>query len=174
MIWTSKQQGIYRGLVKRAWAKESADHPAFFDKKAKESWYRRTLHRELGVWTTKQLGQDHFAAACAVFERIVGESFYWTERSLGGTAAERKRRVAHLIGEQCTLGELDSDFAAGVARKAIGKTPPPVLTQLDLADLLKILDALKEIVRRQTPEHDATEPSEAELDAAGVSEGDPF
>lgn len=176
MSWmTPKQQGIYRGLVTKAWAKtaEPGGVSAIKDKVAKGHWYRRTLHRELHVWTTKQLGQDHFAACCAVFERIVGESFYWTERSLGGTEGERKRRVAHLIGEQCLLGELDSDFAVGVARKAIGRTPPPVLTQLDLRELLKILDALKEVVARQT-ERDATEPTEAELTAAGVTPGDPF
>lgn len=120
------------------------------NKVAKDRWYRARLHAELGVFTTKELGQNQFAAACAVFERLVGESFYWTERALGGSDGERKRRAVFLIMETIEQGELDGVYADGVARQALGIDHTPQLGQLSFAELLKVLDALKEIVRRNT------------------------
>jgi hypothetical protein len=145
--WTPRQQGVYRGLVAAAWQKQGGG-----DRAAHDRWYRETLHAELGVYSTKQLDQNKYAAACAAFEQIVGDSFYWTERALGGTDAERKRRVVHLIEEmkpRLVKAGVDLDYADGAARQAIGNKPLTYpLESHSLPELLAILGALKAVVTR--------------------------
>lgn len=175
MKWTPKQQGIYRRLVSGAWKKNALAHGiAEKDKAEKERWYRRMLHAELSVWTTKELGQNDFAKACAAFEAIIGDSYYWTLRALGGTDAERKRRLLHQIAEECRKADVDEDYARGIARQSLQSDTTPLLEQLTPEQLATVLIALKIHVRRMGPEHDAAEPTAEELAAAGVTEGDPW
>jgi hypothetical protein len=175
MTWTPKQQGIYRRLVTAAWKKHAGGNGiAEKDKPAKERWYRKQLHAELGVWTTKELSQNDFAKACATFEAIIGESIYWATRALGGKESERKRRALHAIREQCRKADIEEDYARGIARQALKRDTLPWLDDLTADELITLMQLIKYNARQMQPEHDAAEPTEAELAAAGVTKDEPW
>lgn len=175
MIWTNRQQAIYRRLVAVAWKKYAqANSVDEKNKAAKERWYRAALHAELSVWTTKELRQNDFAKACATFETLIGESIYWTTRALGGKEGERKRRALHAIKELCQQADLAEDYARGIARRALKRETLPWLDDLTADELISVMQLIKYNVRQLQGEHDAAEPSDAEPAASGVTEGDPW
>lgn len=173
MIWSAKQQGIYRTLVNKAW-KEHAQAKTIVekDKVAKNAWYRRALHAELGVWSTKELSQDYFAKACAIFEAMLGDSIYWATRALGGKEAERGRRALFAIRELCAGHDVDEDYARGISRQALNRETLPHLDDLSAEDLITVMQVMKYNVLHKHAEHDAAEPNEAQLAAAGVTGDD--
>lgn len=148
MGFTKRQQGIYRSLVEKAWRRHAQENGLEKgDRLAKEHFYRATLHAELGVWTTKELSSSkHFAGACAAFEAIVGDSCYWGLRAHN----ESSRALIHAVQTVCNEYDLAEEYARGVARQALRLDSLPMLEQLQPAQLVIVLRALRIHVRRMS------------------------
>ncbi len=154
-MMTIPMQMKFRGLVAKAWDKEVATHNWKFAapkirNAAKDAWYRSKLLERFGVESTKQIDTyDHFAALCALFEEICGDSIYWQLRAMGGKVAEQRRRLIHEIKEVCDRHDLDENYARGIARQSLQSETTPLLDQLQPAQLLTVLKALKTHAKRQ-------------------------
>ena len=172
--WSTKQHITFRRIVGDAW---KADATRFglrvSDTKTKEAWYRGKLRAEFNVDSSKQIDANHYAQACSLFERIAGNSFYWTLRALGGTAAEQKRKLLFLIAGQVERGDLAHDYAQGVAMQALKLDSRPLLELLTNEQLVTVLEALKAVNSRLDDR--AAETFEPEPEAAAPASDDiPF
>ena len=85
-----KQQSLYRPLVDSAWLAYGARNPGSSAncKAGYEKWYRETLVKNLGIYTTKEIKDEaQFDALCLVFATLGGDQTqidYWSR------AAERR------------------------------------------------------------------------------------
>ncbi len=143
----------FRPLVAKAWAahcRATMPPPALAealerDNRAKDKWYRANLHEACGVYTSVELNQkDDFERAMAHFEAICGDDFTWQLKLLKGDA----RRALHEIQAVCREADFDEDYAAGIARQALGLDTRPLLENLKAPKLVVVLRALKIQARR--------------------------
>lgn len=169
MGFSKRQQGIYRGLVEKAWRRHAQENRLDAnDRLAKEHFYRATLHAELGVWTTKELSSSkHFATACAAFEAIVGDSVYWGLKAHNESA----RAMIYAVNRLCQEYDLDESYARGIARQALALETLPLLEQMEPAQLVTVLRALRIHVRRMAHASDNDVPDEV-MTGTGGADGD--
>jgi len=109
--FSPRQQAIYRSLVEDAWREVAHD---IRDQVAKERWYRDVLHKELGVYTSKQLNKTgDFEKACAAFEVIAGNNIYWQLRVGAGPIERGRRKLESIMREH----EIDEAYVRAIANR---------------------------------------------------------
>jgi hypothetical protein len=117
MSFSRSQQGLFRPMVARAWAKHAAGSdldPS--DKVAQDIWYRAELQECLGHTSTKDAdpGRD-FETVMAHFEVFVGGEFYWNRRIHQGDC----RRLQFAIRQICDRWEIDDQYACATAVRVL-------------------------------------------------------
>lgn len=80
------QQGIYRPLVQAAWEVKCRElGQVKTDKGTFDAWRKSELACATGKESTVDCGRDRdFEKACAHFEALVGEDFYWQNKLESG------------------------------------------------------------------------------------------
>lgn len=149
------QQKAYRPLVDAAWrvhcretgraqllnsVKERGSHGALRSSTIeKDSWYRRQLLDQCGIYSTKEADRvEDFNKLIVHFEALSRAGVYWSLRVINNDA-----RVARkLLNDYIRAGDIDVDYVRGVARQAGSSEPLEHIT--DAAQLLNILQVLKQ------------------------------
>lgn len=117
MSFTPRQQGLFRPMVTRAWAKHAEGNALDVrNRAAKDAWYRAELVECLGRDTTKDCdaGRD-FELVMAHFEAIAGGDFHWNLRVHQGDC----RRLQFSIAKICQRWDIDDAYARATAARVL-------------------------------------------------------
>lgn len=168
MSLSPRQQKTYRRLIKEAWeAVCRREGWPVKDKVAQDKWYRETLVREAGFYTSKQIHAPRdFRRVCAMFEVIAGNSIYWQMQHYRGDANE----ILHSLGELAQEHRIDEEYLRRIARTALQLDELPELHTLPADLLLRVKVAAKiHLSRREDRGDDAIE-----YEPVGTMEEQPF
>lgn len=138
MAFTTPQQIVFRKLVAAAWAVVcQTELVSPKDKAAKEEWYRRQLHKAVGVdSTTKCSHRSDFVPAMAHFEQIVGADIYWQTRLQGDDVRRRQFALNRLMTDR----NIEQEYVVGIARQMFDTNN---LAKLDARQVEAVITALK-------------------------------
>jgi len=134
-------QGIYRGLVNKAWRVHcERDQVDINDKQARDRWYRRELLRSpLNVYTSKQIvTADDEDAICLHFAMLTGDErqiHYWS------SAEERRamwvlRKTMNKLGvsqNYVTSVGMQMGFLSEQGHRSIDELPAELILKINAA-----------------------------------------
>jgi hypothetical protein len=144
--FSRRQQSVYRPLVDAAWRVHCREtgraqllNSSTTQQIEKDSWYRRQLLDQCGIYSTKEADRvEDFNKLIVHFEALSRTGIFWSLRVVNNDA-----RVARkLLNDYITAGDIDVEYVRGVARQAGASEPLEHIT--DAAQLLNILQVLKQ------------------------------
>jgi len=143
----SSIQGIYRGLVDKAWrAHCETENANAADKAEKERWYRKELLRTLNVYTTKQVfaveDEDTLCLHFATLANDQREIHYWSRAE--------ERRAIWVLRKTMNAAGVNLNYVRQMAIRMGFLTEKETLEDLPAELILKINAALDMHAHRRT------------------------